>query len=114
MVARRWVKPRRRNRKCRWVWSAWKTFSPYLSRRATTNVVSTIGTASTSNGKKSVTGEPVQAIEEVEHVHDRNDPDDAERHSDPLRQHVHADHREREAMHPDPEADRDRRSAHLP
>ena len=150
----------------------------YLSRRATTNPVSRIGTASTSSGKNRATvaavfsspstetaastnpssiapespmkiragkklwrrkpsvaprtiaertpafglpsesaitanvppaiaahagGEPVEAVEEVDHVHHRDDPDHGQRRPDPRRQVVDAEEREREVVDPDAE-----------
>ena len=53
-------------------------------------------------------GEAVQPVEEVDHVHHRDDAEHGQRHADPRRQLVDADDREREAVDPDPEADRDR------
>ena len=49
-------------------------------------------------------GEPVEPVEEVDHVHDRDDPDHGQRLADPRRQLVDADEREREVVDPDPEA----------
>jgi hypothetical protein len=51
-------------------------------------------------------GEAVEPVEEVDHVHDRDDPEDREGHPDPVRQRVDAEDREREAVHPNPEAHR--------
>ena len=53
-------------------------------------------------------GEAVQPVEEVDHVHHRDDARDGQRRADPRRQLVHADDRERELVHPDAEADGDR------
>ena len=58
-AARRCENPRRRKRKWRWDWSAPDTRCPCLSRRATTNDVSMIGTASTSSGRKRTTVDAV-------------------------------------------------------
>ena len=49
-------------------------------------------------------GEAVEPVEEVDHVHHGDDPDDRQRDPDRLRQVLHAEQREREAVHPDAEA----------
>src|SRR2546423_589569 len=90
-AARGSLKPRRRNRWCRCAWSATNTFSRCFSRRATTNVVSTIGTATPA--------------EEVDKVQDRDDRDERRRSAEPLGHCVHAYEGEREAVDPDAEPD---------
>ena len=49
-------------------------------------------------------GETVEPVEEVDHVHDGDDPDHRHRHADPCGHLVHAD--EREALHVHAEAER--------
>ena len=58
-------------------------------------------------------GEAVEPVEQVDHVHDRDDPEHGQGHTHPLRQRVHSEDREREAVHPDPEAGRNRRGGEL-
>ena len=57
--------------------------------------------------------EPVHAVEEVDHVHDGDDPHHRHRHSDPARNVDRADEREREMVDPDAERRRDRSRENL-
>ena len=59
-------------------------------------------------------GEAVEPVEEVDHVHDGDDPDDGQRLAHPRRQLVDAEEREREVVDPDAGGDRDRGGADLP
>ena len=51
-------------------------------------------------------GEPVHPVDEVDHVHQRDDPEHAHRHRQPLREGLDADEREREPLERQPERHR--------
>jgi hypothetical protein len=57
--------------------------------------------------------ESVEAVQEVDHVHDRDDPDEREQNRQPVRQGLDAEERECEAVDVDAEVDRDRRRRDL-
>ena len=53
-------------------------------------------------------GETIHPVEEIDHVHDRDDPDEGQGDADPDGEVLDAEEGEREAVDRDPEADRDR------
>ena len=57
--------------------------------------------------------EPVHAVEEVDHVHHRHDPDDRDRYADPRGKVDSSEEREREVVDPDAEGRGDRCREHL-
>jgi hypothetical protein len=59
-------------------------------------------------------GEAVHPVEEVDHVHHRDDEDHRERDADPRRDVEDAEERERDVVDPDAERTRDRRGDELP
>ena len=59
-------------------------------------------------------GEAVHPVEEVDHVHDGDDPENGQRHTDRRRKVHRAEEREREVVDPDAEEKWDRRGDELP